>query len=180
MDKVILAFEGEKTTLRVRDILESSGAAECLICHSAAEVRRLVNKQHISVVVCGYKLGDETAEVMSEDLPLSCSVLVLAVQNMLDMIENENVFKLVAPVSRGDLLSSVRMLTQMGRRMEQFTRPKHSDGEKAVIGRAKALLMGRNDMTEEQAHRFLQKKSMDSGVKLPQMAQMILDGTWID
>lgn len=180
MDRVILAFEGEKTTQRVRDILENSGIAECLICHSAAEVKRLANKQHISVVVCGYKLGDESAEALSEDLPLSCSVLVLAVQNMLDMIENENVFKLTAPVSRGDLLSSVRMLAQMGRRMERFARPKHSEEEKAIIEKAKALLMGRNGMTEEQAHRFLQKKSMDSGAKLLQTAQMVLDGTWID
>lgn len=180
MDRVILAFEGEKTALRVRDILENSGTAECLICRSAAEIKRLVNKQHIPVVVCGYKLGDETAEALSEDLPLSCSVLVLAVQNMLDMIENENVFKLTAPVAKGDLLSSVRMLAQVGRRVEQVIRPKHSEEEKTIIEKAKALLMGRNGMTEEQAHRFLQKKSMDSGVKLLQMAQMVLDGSWID
>ena len=180
MDRVILAFEGERTTARVRDILEGSGAAECLICHSAAEVKRLVNKQHVSVVVCGYKLRDETAEALSEDLPFSCSVLVLAVQNLLDMIESENVFKLTAPVSRNDLLSSVRMLTQMGRRIERYTRPKPSEEDKALIGKAKALLMDRNGMTEEQAHRFLQKKSMDSGTKLLQTAQMVLDGNWID
>ena len=46
--------------------------------------------------------------------------------------------------------------------------------------RAKALLMDRNGMTEEQAHRFLQKKSMDSGAKLLQTAQMVLDGSWPD
>ncbi len=179
MDQVILAFEGEKTIARVRDILESSGAAECLVCHSAAEVKRLANKRHITVVICGYKLRDETAETLSEDLPFSCSVLVLAVQNLLDMIESENVFKLQAPVSRNDLLSSVRMLTQISRRMERFTRPRHSEEEKVLIEKAKALLMDRNGMTEEQAHRFLQKRSMDSGAKLLQTAQMVLDGTWI-
>ena len=96
MDKVILAFEGEKIAARVRDILEGAGIAECLICHSAAEVKRLVNKLHTLVVVCGYKLRDETAETLCADLPLSCSVLVLAVQNLLDMIESEDVFKLTA------------------------------------------------------------------------------------
>lgn len=180
MDKVILAFEGEKTTARVRDILESSGAAACLICHSAAEVKRLVNKQHVTVVLCGYKLRDETAEALCADLPFTCSVLVLAVQNLLDMIENEDIFKLTAPVSRNDLLSSVRMLTQVGRRIERYTRPKHSEEEQEYILQAKKLLMERNGMTEEQAHRFLQKRSMDSGAKLIQTAQMVLDGTWLD
>ena len=37
------------------------------------------------------------------------------------------------------------------------------------------LLMDRNEMTEEQAHRFLQKKSMNSGVKLAETARMVLD-----
>lgn len=179
MDKVILAFEGEKTTARIRDILESAGIG-CLICRSGAEVKRLVNKQHIPVVVCGYKLRDETAEILSSDLPLSCSTLVLAVQNLLDMIESEDVFKLAAPVSRSDLLSSVRMLTQMGHRVARYIRPKHSGEERALIEKAKSLLMDRNGMTEEQAHQFLQKKSMDSGVKLLQTAQMVLDGSWID
>lgn len=180
MEKVIVAFDGEKISTRVRDILESSGTAGCLICHSAAEVKRLVNKQHVSVVVCGYKLSDETAEALCEDLPITCSMLVLAVQSLLDMIENEDIFKLTAPVSRNDLMSSVRMLTQVGRRMERFARPKHSEEEEALIKKAKTLLMDRNGMTEDQAHRFLQKKSMDSGAKLLQTAQMILDGSWSD
>lgn len=180
MDRVILAFEGQRTADRVRDILEGSGLAECLICRSAAEVKRLVNKQHITVVICGYKLPDQTAEALSEDLPISCAVLVLAVQNLLDMIESEDVFKLTAPVSRNDLLASVRLLTQVGRRMERFIRPQHSREEKILIEKAKAILMDRNGMTEEQAHRFLQKKSMDSGAKLLQTAQMVLDGAWAD
>ena len=32
-------------------------------------------------------------------------------------------------------------------------------------------------MSEEQAHRYLQKKSMDSGARLTQTAQLVLDGT---
>ncbi len=180
MDKVILAFEGEKTTARVRDILEGAGIAECLICHSAAEVKRLVNKLHIPVVVCGYKLRDETAETLCVDLPLSCSVLVLAVQNLLDMIDSEDVFKLTAPVSRNDLLASVQMLSQMGHRIQRYQQPRHSEEETALVKRAKALLMERNGMSEEQAHRFLQKKSMDSGAKLLQTARMVLDGSWLD
>lgn len=180
MEKVILAFEGEKTAERVRDILEGAGLAACLVCHSAAEVKRLIHKQHISTIICGYKLRDETAENMAEDLPLTCSVLVIAVQNMLDLMSGDNVFKLAAPVVRNDLISSVRLLLQVSHRMERFIRPQRSAEEDALIKAAKAVLMDRNGMTEEQAHRFLQKKSMDSGSRLTQTAQMVLDGLWSD
>lgn len=178
MEKVILAFESEKTMARVREIIETAGLACCLVCHSAAEVKRVVNKQHVSMVVCGYKLKDETAETLFEDLPPACSMLIVAVQNMLNLINNDEIFQLSAPVSRNDLISSVRMLLQVGHRLEKFVRPQRSAEERAVIEEAKAILMDRNGMTEEQAHRFLQKKSMDSGAKLIQTAQMVIDGTW--
>ena len=35
--------------------------------------------------------------------------------------------------------------------------------------------MDTNRMTESEAHRFLQKRSMDAGMKLADMAQYILD-----
>ena len=46
--------------------------------------------------------------------------------------------------------------------------------EKRIIDQAKALLMNRNNMSEEEAHRFLQKKSMDTGSRLIDMAASVL------
>ena len=175
MDQVILAFQGERTSARVRDIIEAAGLAECLICHSAAEVKRLVYTQSISTVICGYKLQDETALELSDDLPNACSMLVIGVQNMLDMIDSDNIFKLPSPVAKSDLVASVRMLLQLGHRMERRGKPERSQEEKAIIQRAKGTLMEQYGMSEDQAHRFLQKKSMDSGIKLIQAAQMVLD-----
>ncbi len=47
--------------------------------------------------------------------------------------------------------------------------------DEALLSRAKQLLMDRRGMTEEQAHRFLQKQSMDSGMKMVDMARQMLD-----
>ena len=178
MEKVILAFEREKSADRIREILETAGLGDCLICRSAAEVKRLVHKQRVTTVVCGYKLSDETAETLFDDLPSSCSMLVVEIQSMLNLMGNDEIFRLAAPVSRSDLVASVRMLLQMGHRMEKYVRPQRSAEEQAVIEQAKMILMDRHGMAEEQAHRFLQKKSMDSGAKLIQTAQMIIDGIW--
>ena len=43
-----------------------------------------------------------------------------------------------------------------------------------MIAEAKALLMERNNMTEEEAHRYLQKNSMDSGTNIVETAEMVL------
>ncbi len=46
--------------------------------------------------------------------------------------------------------------------------------EQELIKQAKALLMDRNHMTEADAHRYLQKCSMDSGTNMVETAQMIM------
>lgn len=177
MENVIVAFESDKSCWRIRETLENTGTAACIVCKSGAEVKRVVSKQRISTVICGYKFSDESAEELFDDLPRGCAMLLVAVQSRLDLVGSDGIFKLAAPVSKGDLIASVRMLLQ-GRQLEKPDKPPRprSGEEQAIIERAKALLMARNGMGEGQAHRFLQKKSMDSGVKLVQAAQMILDG----
>ena len=63
----------------------------------------------------------------------------------------------------------------LGRRLERLDRPCRPSEEQEVIRRAKALLMERDGMTEAQAHRFLQKHSMDHQEKLLRTAQAVLD-----
>ena len=61
------------------------------------------------------------------------------------------------------------------RRRKRRMQPKvrNATDEKAIKD-AKELLMARNHMTEEEAHRYLQKTSMDSGTNLVETAQMVL------
>lgn len=44
-----------------------------------------------------------------------------------------------------------------------------------VITAAKELLMERNQMTEDEAHHYIQKLSMDSGNNIVETAEMILE-----
>lgn len=174
MEQVIVAFESETSGRRIREVLESAGAASCILCRTAGQVRRVLGKRPL--VVCGYKFPDGTAEELFQDLPSTCSMLLLARQSLLDLCQSDGVFKLAAPAAKGDLLASVRMLLQVGRRSEEDPRPRRSPEDAAILARAKAVLMDRHGMTEEQAHRFLQKKSMDSGSRLVQTALLVLEG----
>ena len=49
-----------------------------------------------------------------------------------------------------------------------------SESEQKVILKCKELLMERNGMTEEEAHRYIQKLSMDSGTGMAETAEMLL------
>ena len=76
-----------------------------------------------------------------------------------------------------ELVSTVDMMCQSRerrRRRQRLAPRERSKEEEAIIKEAKALLMERNRMTEEEAHRYIQKCSMDSGTNMVEMAKMVL------
>ena len=68
------------------------------------------------------------------------------------------------------------MLRNMGqrRRKRRLDRKTRDSRQQEVISQAKELLMARNNMSEAEAHRYLQKSSMDSGTNMVETAQMVL------
>ena len=81
------------------------------------------------------------------------------------------------PLKVQDLLNTLEMMVANAerRRKKRKTMPKvRSDEDRKVLDEAKALLMERNGMTEEEAHRYIQKCSMDSGTNLVETAEMVL------
>lgn len=174
MQRVIVAFEKEANSAKIREAVESDGIG-CLVCRSAAEVKRTIHEQRVFTVICGFKLRDEVCADLFQDLPDGCAMLMIGPQNRLELCETEGIFKLPSPVSRGDLLASVHMLLQLRRHTARKNVPaQRSEEEKRLVSRAKEVLMDRYDMTEAQAHRFLQKESMDHGTKLTETARLVL------
>ena len=174
MRQVIVAFERQSNCDRIREILESTGEFSCLACRGADQVKRTVRKLRLDLVVCGFKLGEESCEAVYHDLPRRCVMLMVAPQAQLDLCEAGGVCKLPTPVRRSELLSSVRQLIQMGQGRE-CPSAQRSPEERELVERAKQILIQRGGMTEDQAHRFLQKRSMDSGARMADTARQVLE-----
>ena len=166
METVIVAFENGTMAQRFGELLENTGTAKCLLCRSGDQVRRLMNKQTVYCVVCGPHLSDGPAEWLAEDLPPACSLLLVGPQHMLDA--------LATPIRREEAVSTVKLLLQFGHRMERFTAARRTSADQATVDRAKKLLMDRLGMTEDQAHRELQKRSMDAGARLSHTARQVI------
>ena len=178
MRQIVVAFERQSNCDRLREALESTGEFTCLTCRSAAQVKRTVGKLRVDLVVCGFKLGEESCETLYFDLPQRCVMLMVAPQAQLDLCEAAGIFKLPAPIRRGSLLSSVRLLAQLGQGRDRAS-AQRSPEERELVERAKRVLIERGGMTEDQAHRFLQKRSMDSGARLADTARQVLEGAII-
>ncbi len=171
MERVLVAFENERTCGKIRQLLEQTGTARTLGCRTAAEVKVLMAQQRIPTVICGYKFPDATARELFYDLPEGRTMLLIAPANFLEAGE-PGLFQLSTPLSRASLLETLEeALSAAGKDL----RPARSEEEEALIFQAKLWLMERYRLDEEQAHRLLQRKSMDSGSKLSDTARRILE-----
>lgn len=176
MDRIIVAFENDNNRLRICDMLEASGITVKVSCRSGSEAIRAVRKLGGGIVICGYKLPEMTVSDLAYDLNGQTMILAIASAHQLELCNNENVFKLPTPFSKGDLISSVRMLLQLEEKHIRFTKPpRRTEKEIADINKAKDLLMSRNGMTEQEAHRFIQRRSMDTGAKAAETARLIIE-----
>ncbi|WP_298024202.1 ANTAR domain-containing response regulator [uncultured Dysosmobacter sp.] len=175
MDRMVVAFANEEAQRRILRLVEAHGYSPAACCTAGAEVIRTVRKLGSAIVVCGFKLRDMTAGDLAADLHGTAVLLVVSSAANLDFCEGENLHKLATPISRSDFFATLDLLRQFEEKHLHHPPPKRREAEQALIRRAKELLMDVNRMTESEAHRFLQKRSMDAGLKMAETAQIVID-----
>ena len=177
MDRIILAFASEKAHAQLTRTLGSGGLAPAISCFSGGEAIRAARKLGGAVVICGFHLRDMTAEMLAADLAGVAPVLVISSPGNLALCGDGNLIKLAVPASRAEFFASLDLARGALAGGAPMARPRarRSDEEERLIRRAKAALMEVNLMSEAEAHRFLQKHSMDAGLRLADTARLILE-----
>ncbi len=176
MAKIIVAFPNRTNAANIRNILVRGGYSVIGVCTTGAQVLQYAELLDEGILVCGYKLPDMLYTHLREYLPLEFEILLVASPDKWQE-DIKGVVGLSAPLKVYDLMSTMEMMQQaMDRRRrirKKEKRAKNPDQQKK-IREAKELLMERNRMSEEEAHRYLQKCSMDSGTNLVETAEMVL------
>ena len=173
MSQIIVAFDSGSNRRRISDMLDSVGMTVKGVCRSGAEAIRKVQELNGGLVICGYKLADMTAADLARGLDGKACILVIAPPDQLGDCGEESVFTLPAPVTKADVVSSVRMLEQLLDMLSRRSAPERGT-ERQVIDRAAALLCRKSGMPEADARRFIQRRSVESGLKLTDAARRIL------
>ena len=110
-------------------------------------------------------------------MPKEFQMLLIASADVVRDRDVDNLVSLAMPLKIHELLHTVELMdyTNTRRKKKQRQRPKPRSAEDVqIMEKAKAVLMERNGFSEEEAHRYIQKRSMDNGTGLVETAQMIL------
>lgn len=176
MVSMIVVFPRADDARNIRNILVRNGYQVSAICTSGATALQVIDQMENGIIVCGYKFSDMLYSDLLQDLPPGFQMLLVASDHMLSMCPEGDIVRLTLPLKIHDLVNTLEMMIESMARMRKRKKagPKvRSEKEKKLIADAKQLLMERNHMTEEEAHRYMQKCSMESGTNLVETAQMV-------
>ena len=172
-ERIILAFPKPETAQKFKKMLDGSGFAVRHSFHTVAELLRYLSHTDEALVIMSYKLKDGTLDDVYDGLHHGQKLMAIVKAERQDMIDNEDIFVLPLPVGRERLISSIEVF--LGRIEKTKPRnPNRSEADEQIIDRAKLYLMEKYRMTEQQAHRFIQKRSMDTGSRFIDTARQIL------
>ena len=177
MTNIIIALPRLEDAKGVKNVLVRGGFGVTGICTAGAQAISQADGLHAGIMICGYKLTDMVYSELYECLPTGFEMLLMASGHLLEQCGESGIVCLSMPLKTGDLLNTVGMMAESierrQRRVRQMPRVRSTEEQKAVK-EAKELLMARNHMSEEEAHRYLQKCSMDSGTGMAETALMVL------
>ncbi len=177
MTEIIIAFPSLEAGEKIKAILVRNGFNVAGVYTNGAQVIQETYDLDDGVVICSYRLPDMIYRELNEYLPPGFRMVTVTSPENWAENGDADVISLSLPLRAHELLSTMEMVTYSGRRTRKKDktgpRPRTSE-EQEIIDRAKGILMSRNNMTENEAHRYLQKTSMDNGTSFAETAQMII------
>ena len=176
MGSIIIALPKLEDAKHISGILKRRGLSPTAICITGSAVLSKIHDLDNGIIICGARFSDMYYTQLAEYLPEYFEMLLLASVATLENCPS-GIMTLAFPIRPADLISTVEMmLTQQARKIKKKkSQPKkRSEREQNYINNAKWVLMERNNMTEQEAFRYIQKCSMDSGTNMVESAQMIL------
>lgn len=177
MTGIIVAFPKIENARSIRNVLVRNGFAAVTACTTGAQVLSRLEDSDEAIVVCSYRLVDMACLELFGLLPAGAKMLVVSSPDFLGGIDREKIVCLSTPLKVNELVSTVGMMYHNLERTRRKRRQKprfRDEEDREAIRQAKEVLMARNRMTEEEAHRYLQKCSMDSGNNMAETAGMVL------
>lgn len=176
MSSIVIALPKIEDAKKIRAVLERHGFTVASICTTASNALSSASELGSGVLICSHRLPDMNYLDLSECMPGEFEMLLLASARMLCEVPT-SILSVQMPLKASDLVNTVNMILtqQEQRRRKEKKKPKaRSWKEQNYISNAKMMLMQRNHLSEDEAYRYIQKSSMDSGTNMVETAQMLL------
>ncbi|SHJ18045.1 ANTAR domain-containing response regulator [Parasporobacterium paucivorans] len=177
MINIVIAFPKQEEADGIKAILMRHGYNVVAAYTSGSAAVHALDGMDDGILICGYRLSDMIYMQLRDYMPSSFEMLLITSRIIDDISVGSGIICLPLPLKGNSLINTVEMLSETiyQRRKKRKKQPlKRNEDEKKLIEDAKKVLMEKNNMTEPEAHRYIQKTSMDTGSTLSATAEMVI------
>ena len=176
---VMVALNNLEKAGKIKDILCMEGYNVVAVCTSGSELIRRALMYDECLIVIGYNLVDMNINEVYDALSDKCSFLALVNEPYKSFVqESTDVYCLSNPINRVVLGNAVNMIFQGQKRLnklqEKVENLEFKIEERKNIEKAKGVLMETMGFSENEAFRYIQKNSMQTGRKMNEIAKEIV------
>ena len=180
---VLLVSAGEKFAQTVMGLLPPSLYWPVTVVKSTGEARRAMMGKQYDMVLINAPLPDDFGVQLAIDVcARSDAVALLFVRNELfqevyDKVTEHGVLTLSKPTSTQMVTHSLQVLCAVRERLRRLGEKQASVDEKIqeirLVNRAKWTLIQCLGMSEEEAHRYIEKQAMDNRISRREVAKRV-------
>ena len=182
---VLIVSGTDKFTAEVRRAASGRRISGTEALASASSARRRLIERDVDIVVICCPLPDEFGHELAMDIAgqSAASVIVSVPQEVygmvLDNVTDHGIQVLARPSTGNELERALRFAAaiqdKVGIYREKLSETAARLEETRAVSRAKLLLMQERGMTEDEAHRYIGREAMNSGVSRRRAAERIMD-----
>ncbi|MDR0434431.1 MAG: ANTAR domain-containing protein [Gracilibacteraceae bacterium] len=184
MDYALVASGSEKPRGFLLQTLKETIYGQVAFTRAGSEARRFLRTNDYDLVVINTPLTDEFGHELALTAleNTSAGVILIVKSEIAEEVElrfaDYGVFVLAKPLNRQIFYQSLKLMAASRRRLvslkKQNSELRHKIEELRLVDRAKCALIQYLNMTEAQAHRYIEKQAMDMRTAKTEIAQSIL------
>jgi response regulator NasT len=174
----------EKGTAFITELLGEAAIRQITASESAGEARGLLVGQDFDLVVINAPLRDESGEKLARQIVadgVSQAMLIVGSEHydaVAALCEDDGVLAVAKPVNRAAFRSALRLAGWVRDRLRHVQAENAQLRQKIedirITDRAKYILISHMNMSEKEAHRYIEKQAMDMRATKRAVAEAIL------
>lgn len=185
LQSVLIVSSTVKPVDYIKEVLPKNDFSPVLTASSAGEAKRMLLRTTADIVIINAPLSDDFGMHLAVDIITSCGsgVLILVKPELYEEVsykmEQYGVLTLTKALNRVTLYQTVKLLSATGnkmRRLEESTAKLEKRlKEMKAVNKAKGFLIEFENMSEEDAHKYIEKTAMDRCIKKLDVAAEIIE-----
>ena len=181
MGRALIVSAGASSNEYISARLAELGYTRPTIIPSGAEARRRMLESDFELIVVNAPLPDEfghdlcSSAVEKTDAGVVLLAKAAAAEQLLAPMSEQGVLLLSKPFSNTLFLQAIHLAAASNHRLQLLRQENARIVQVRLVSHAKCCLVEREQMNEDAAHRYIEKRAMDTRRSRAEIAQEILD-----